>query len=127
MVFIRSPTLTVASNSSLISLTTACCGVSPASIFPPGNSQPPLNSPYPLAVKNIFDFRIPFKNQVVFENICIVRFSLCVVLAFLCFFLVIYDKNKYIFSNSVHFAHCKWQVFFTLRQKIHISSGIFFI
>lgn len=28
----------------------ACCGVSPASTFPPGNSHWPLLSPYPLAV-----------------------------------------------------------------------------
>ena len=38
---------------SIISRFNASCGVSPASIFPPGNSQPSLNSPYPRCVANI--------------------------------------------------------------------------
>ena len=43
-----------ASNSSLISLQSASSGVSPGSIFPPGNSQSPLKSPYPRWVARIF-------------------------------------------------------------------------
>ena len=50
---IKAPTLISVSNSSIISRFNASCGVSPASILPPGNSQPSLNSPYPRWVAKI--------------------------------------------------------------------------
>ena len=56
MVSIKSYTSISVSNSSLISRLSACSGVSPSSIFPPGNSRCPLNYPYPLAVANILLF-----------------------------------------------------------------------
>ena len=56
MVSIKSYISISVSNSSLISRLSACFDVSPSSIFPPGNSRCPLNSPYPLAVANILLF-----------------------------------------------------------------------
>lgn len=52
MVMNRSTAICV-SNSSEISRFRAASGVSPASIFPPGNSQPPCISPYPRCVANM--------------------------------------------------------------------------
>lgn len=80
MVSIRSPTLTVASSSSRISLTTACCGVSPVSIFPPGNSHPVETLYFVLNVRNYTTFSAcwginPIKWQNLFRKFFIYGLS----------------------------------------------------
>ena len=56
-------------------------------------------------VQTFPNLRIPFKNQIIFKGICIIRFSIDIVFFILTFFFVIGNKNKNIIFNSFHTIH----------------------
>ena len=104
MVSIKSYTSISVSNSSLISRLSACSGVSPSSIFPPGNSHCPLNSPYPLAVANILRFSCT-ESQITATTTLIVFIYYLLLYFKFCFYYAIiltaYQFALYVFFKNI--------------------------